>query len=222
MKISGFLNVSQLDNGLWEYRLGEKVHTDYSLKNLEFIVRMHGLKWGVLDEKLASKSLKEDELVNTGFLNVYILKEYDGDKWCYRNTDLKSKDLLILKKRVLDNGLEWKITNQEWADKSLKINSDNFNKGKVKIRDKEFNDYLDCEKTKILELRDEIKKEKKTNLTGFFRVNLLNKQYKWEYRTEKIVLRANSLDELEKLVLDKKLEWKVLDSRLALISRKND
>ena len=222
MKFSGFLNVSRLDNGLWEYRLGEKVHTDYSLKNLEFIVRMHGLKWGVLDEKLADESLKEDELVNTGFLNVYISEEYGTDKWCYRNTDLKSKDLLILRKKVLDSGLEWKVTNQEWADKSLKINSDNFNRGKVKIRERNFTSHLDSEKQKILSLREEIKKEKKTNYTGFFRVNLINDEYKWEYRTDKIVLKANSLDELEKLVLDKKLEWKVLDSRLALIPRKND
>ena len=222
MKISGFLNVSRLDNGLWEYRLGDKVHTDYSLKNLEFIVRMHGLKWGVLDEKLANESLKEDELVNTGFLNVYISKKYGENKWCYRNSDLKSKDLLILKKKVLYNGLEWKVTNQEWAEKSLKINADNFNKGKVKIRGSEFYSHLGSEKTRILNLREEIKKEKKTNITGFFRVNLINENYKWEYRTDRIVLKADSLDELEKLVLDKKLEWKVLDSRLALISRKND
>lgn len=222
MKISGFLNVSRLDDGLWEYRFGDRVHTDYSLKNLEFIVRMHGLKWGVLDEKLASQSLKEDELVNTGFLNVYISEEYGGNRWCYRGSDLKSQDLLILKKKVLGNGLEWKVTNREWADKSLKINSDNFNKGKVRIRDSEFSDHLNSEKTKILNLREEIKKEKKTNITGFFRVNIINEEFKWEYRTDKVVLKANSLDELEKLVLDKKLEWKVLDSRLALISRKND
>lgn len=222
MKISGFLNVSKLDDGLWEYRLGDKVHTDYSLKNLEFIVRMHGLKWGVLDERLANESLKEDELVNTGFLNVYISNDYNGERWCYRGTDLKSKDLLILKKKVLENGLEWKVTNREWADKSLKVNSDNFNKGKVRIRESEFNSHLHDEKTKILNLREEIRKEKKTNITGFFRVNLINEDYKWEYRTDKIILKANSLEELEKLVLDRKLEWKVLDSRLALISRKND
>ena len=222
MKFSGFLNVEKLDSGEWEYRLGDKVHRDYSLKNLEFIVRMHGLKWGVLDEKLANESLKEDELVNTGFLNVYISKEYDGDKWCYRGSDLKSKDLLILKKRVLKSGLEWKITNQEEADKSLELNSRNFNRGKVRIRDSQFNEHLKEEKTKSLNLRSEIKREKKSNYTGFFRVNLINDDYKWEYRTDKIVLKANSLDALEKLVLDKKLEWKVLDSRLALISRKND
>ena len=122
----------------------------------------------------------------------------------------------------MESGLEWKVTNQEWADRSLKVNSDNFNKGKVRIRDSQFNTHLDDEKTRILKLREEIKKEKKTNITGFFRVNLINEDYKWEYRTDKIVLKADSLDELEKLVLDKKLEWRVIDSRLALISRKND
>lgn len=75
MKFSGFLNVNKLDSGEWEYRLGDKIHTDYSLKNLEFIVRMHGLRWCVLDEKLASNSLMEDKLSDTGFLNVYIEKK---------------------------------------------------------------------------------------------------------------------------------------------------
>jgi hypothetical protein len=222
MKFSGFLNVVRLDDGMWEYRLGEKVHRDYSLRNLEFIVRMHGLKWGVLDEKLAEKSLKDDELVNTGFLNVYIQDNFGEDRWCYRGTDLKSMDLLVLRKRVLKENLEWKITNQELADKSLKRNSDNFNRGKVKIRDRQFSSHLKDEKEKALDLREEIRREKRTNITGFFRVNLIDDDYKWEYRTDKVVLKANDLDTLEKLVLDRKLEWRVLDSRLALISRKND
>ena len=132
MKFSGFLNVTKLDSGEWEYAYGDKIHRDYSLKNLEFIVRMHGLKWGVLDEKLAKKSLREDELVNTGFLNVYISKDYTGEKWCYRGSDLSSKDLLVLKRKVLNDGLEWKVTNSEWADKSLKKNSDDLKKGKLK------------------------------------------------------------------------------------------
>lgn len=222
MKFSGFLNVERLDDGMWEYRLGEKVHRDYSLRNLEFIVRMHGLKWGVLDEKLAGQSLKEDELVNTGFLNVYIQDDYGEDRWCYRGTDLRSKDLLVLKKKVLNENLEWSITNRELADKSLKRNSDNFNRGKVKIRNREFSSHLNDEKERTLSLRQEIRKEKKTNLTGFFRVSLIDDDYKWEYRTEGIVLKANDLDTLERLVLERKLEWRVLDSRLALISRKND
>lgn len=218
MTVSGFLNVTRLEDGQWEYAYGDKVHRDYSLKNLEFIVRMHGLKWGVLDDELALKSLKEDELVNTGFLNVYI----SNDRWCYRGSDLKSRDLLTLKKRVLENGLEWKVTDNDLAEKSLEKNSSNFNKGKVKFRNREFKSHLEKEKADAVKLREEIKLEKKTNPTGFFRVNLINSDYKWEYRSEKVVLKANSLDELEKLVLSKKLEWKVLDSRLALISRKND
>lgn len=131
MTVSGFLNVTRLEDGQWEYAYGDKVHRDYSLKNLEFIVRMHGLKWGVLDDELAAKSLKEDELVNTGFLNVYISK----DRWCYRGSDLKSRDLLVLKKRVLENDLEWRITDNALAQKSLDKNSSNFNKGKLKFSD---------------------------------------------------------------------------------------
>ncbi|MBR0270997.1 MAG: hypothetical protein IJQ68_03275 [Methanobrevibacter sp.] len=136
MKFSGFLNVSRLDSGEWEYRLGDKSHRDYSLKNLEFIVRMHGLKWGVLDEKLARQSLKEDELVETGFLNVYIKKDYNGEKWCYRGSSIQSKDLNILEKKVEKERLEWKVTDSELAEKSLKRNSDNFKRKKVGIRDR--------------------------------------------------------------------------------------
>lgn len=128
MTVTGFLNVTRLEDGQWEYAYGDKVHRDYSLKNLEFIVRMHGLKWGVLDDELASKSLKEDELANTGFLNVYI----SNDRWCYRGSDLKSRDLLTLEKRVLENGLEWKVTDRNLAEKSLKKNSSNFSRGKAK------------------------------------------------------------------------------------------
>lgn len=218
MTVSGFLNVVRLEDGQWEYAYGDKVHRDYSLKNLEFIVRMHGLKWGVLDDELALKSLKEDELVNTGFLNVYISK----GKWCYRGSDLESRDLLTLKKRVLKKDLEWKIIDNDLAEKSLEKNSSNFNKGKVKFRDTEFKNHLKKEKKDAFKLREEIRHERERNITGFFRVNLIDSDFKWEYRTDKIVLKANTLDELENLVMSKKLEWKVLDSRLALISRKND
>lgn len=41
---------------IMEYRSGEKVHKDYYLKNLEFIVRMHGLKWGISDKKIIMES----------------------------------------------------------------------------------------------------------------------------------------------------------------------
>ncbi len=222
MRFSGFLNVNKLDSGEWEYRLGDKVHYDYSLKNLEFVVRMHGLKWCVLDEKLASKSLMEDELSQTGFLNVYIENDYGGEKWCYRDSELKSKDLFILKKNVLADGLEWKIIDNELAEKSILRNSKNYNEGKVKIRDSQFKTHLKNKKQEKLNLRKELKKERKTNISGFFRVKQIDDDYKWEYRSSKIILRANTLDELEKMVLNRKLEWKVMDSRLALISRRND
>lgn len=217
MTVSGFLNVTRLEDGQWEYAYGDKVHRDYSLKNLEFIVRMHGLKWGILDDELAKKSLKEDELVNTGFLNVYI----SNDRWCYRGSDLCSRDLLTLKKKSLENNLEWKIIDNDLAQKSLEKNSSNFNRGKVKYRDAEFKNHLKKEKEDAFKLREEIKSEREKNSTGFFRVNLVDSDYKWEYRTDKIVLKANTLDELEKMVLSKKLEWKVLDSGLASVSRKN-
>ena len=91
----------------------------------------------------------------------------------------------------------------------------------MKYRDAEFKNHLKKEKEDAFKLREEIKSEREKNSTGFFRVNLVDSDYKWEYRTDKIVLKANTLDELEKMVLSKKLEWKVLDSGLASVSRKN-
>lgn len=117
MKFSGFVNVYQMDDLSWEYIFGEKSHTADNLKDLEFLVRMHGLKWGVLDKDLAKKSLEEDEANFTGFLKVY----KQGDYWHYRGSDLKSQSLQTLKRKVLDEGLEWKETDKDLAYKNWKL-----------------------------------------------------------------------------------------------------
>lgn len=96
MKFSGFMNVYQMDDMSWKYVYGEKSHAAENLKDLEFLVRMHGLKWSVLDKDLARKSLKEDEANITGFLHVYRKDEF----WYYRGSDLKSHSLQTLKKNV--------------------------------------------------------------------------------------------------------------------------
>ena len=122
MKFSGFMNVYLMDDMSWKYVFGEKSHTASNLKDLEFLVRMHGLKWGVLDRDLAEKSLIEDKNNITGFLNVY----RKGDYWHYRGSDIKSHSLEVLKRKVLNEGLEWRETDKELAYKNWKLDSRKF------------------------------------------------------------------------------------------------
>ncbi|MBQ2831118.1 hypothetical protein [Methanobrevibacter sp.] len=118
MKFSGFLNVYLMDDMSWKYVFGEKSHTASNLKDLEFLVRMHGLKWSILDEELAHKSVEEDKQSNyTGFLNVY----RKDDLWHYRGTGLKSHSLQTLKKNAERQGLEWRQTDRQLAEKNWKL-----------------------------------------------------------------------------------------------------
>lgn len=122
MKFSGFMNVYQMDDMSWKYVFGEKSHTADNLKDLEFLVRMHGLKWSVLDNDLARKSLEEDRNNFTGFFNVY----RKGDFWYYRGSELRSPSLKTLKKKVEKEGLQWRQTDEELAYKNLKLDSRKF------------------------------------------------------------------------------------------------
>ena len=111
------MNVYLMDDMSWKYVLGEKSHTASNLNDLEFLVRMHGLKWAVLDSDLAQKSLEADKANHTGFLNVY----RKGEFWHYRGSDLKSHSLQTLKKNVLKEGLEWRETDRDLAYKNWKL-----------------------------------------------------------------------------------------------------
>ena len=122
MRFSGFMNVYLMDDMTWKYEFGDKSHSADNLKDLEFLVRMHGLKWGVLDKELAERSRKEDEANYTGFLNVYKKGEY----WHYRGSDLKSHSLQTLKKNALNEGLDWKETNRDLAYKNWKLDERKF------------------------------------------------------------------------------------------------
>lgn len=124
MKFSGFLNVYMLDDLSWEYQFGEKTLKASTLKELEILVNLYGLKWSILDEDLANKSRELDKANRTGFLNVY----HKGDYWYYRGSDLKSHSLEVLKKRAIDEGLEWRETDKELAYKNLKLDSRRFKK----------------------------------------------------------------------------------------------
>lgn len=124
MKFSGFLNVYQMEDMSWKYVFGEKSHAADNLKDLEFLVRMHGLKWAVLDKDLANKSLQEDKNNFTGFFKVYRKDEY----WYYRGSDLKSHSLQTLKKNVESEGLEWRETDKDLAYKNWKLDLRKFSR----------------------------------------------------------------------------------------------
>ena len=124
MKFSGFMNVYLLDDMSWEYQFGEKTLKAPTLKELEVLVSLYGLKWNILDEALAKESVKADKANRTGFLNVY----FKDDLWHYRGSDLKSHSLEVLKRKVADEGLEWRVTDEDLAYKNLKLDSRKFKK----------------------------------------------------------------------------------------------
>ncbi|WP_432645788.1 hypothetical protein [Methanobrevibacter sp.] len=124
MKFSGFMNVYQLDDMSWEYQFGDKSLKAQTLKELEVLVSLYGLKWRILDKDLVEKSIEIDKNNVTGFLNVYKKDDY----WYYRNSNLKSHSLEVLKKKVLSENLEWKETDKELAYKNWKLDLRKFKK----------------------------------------------------------------------------------------------
>ena len=54
MKFSGFMNVYMLDDMSWEYQFDGKSLKAPTLKELEVLVSLYGLKWSRLDEELAN------------------------------------------------------------------------------------------------------------------------------------------------------------------------
>lgn len=117
MRFSGFMNVYLLDDMSWEYQFADRSLKANTLDELEILVSLYGLKWNILDENLAQRSLEIDKNNKTGFLNVY----RKGDEWYYRGSDLKSRSLKTLKKRVLEKGLVWKETDKVLAEKNWKL-----------------------------------------------------------------------------------------------------
>ena len=124
MKFSGFMNVYLLDDMSWEYQFDGKSLKAPTLKELEVLVSLYGLKWSRLDDDLANRSLEIDKNNNTGFLNVY----FKDDVWHYRGSDLKSPSLEVLKKKVLASGFEWRETDSDLAYKNMKLDLRKFKK----------------------------------------------------------------------------------------------
>jgi hypothetical protein len=124
MRFSGFMNVYLLDDMSWEYQFGDKSLKAPTLKELEVLVNLYGLKWNILDENLAKKSVEIDKNNRTGFLNVY----FKDGTWHYRGSALKAASLQALKKRVLAEGLEWKETDRDLASRTWKLDLKRFKK----------------------------------------------------------------------------------------------
>ena len=118
------MNVYQLDDMSWQYQYADRILEADTLKDLEVLVRLYGLKWKILDEKLALKSQKTDKNNITGFKNVY----KNDDMWYYRGSALKSMSLEGLKRKVLENDLEWKKTDESLAYKNWKLDRRKFQK----------------------------------------------------------------------------------------------
>lgn len=118
------MNVYLLDDMSWEYQFGDKSLKEPTLKELELLVNLYGLKWNILDENLANESMEIDKNNRTGFLNVY----FRNDAWYYRGSDLKATSLQVLKKKVLAKGLEWKETDRDLAYKTWKLDLRRFEK----------------------------------------------------------------------------------------------
>ncbi len=113
-----------LDDMSWEYQFADRSLKAGTLEELELLVNLYGLKWNILDENLAKKSLEIDRNNHSGFLNVY----FKDDAWYYRGSDLKATSLQVLKKRVLAKGLEWKETDSDLAYKTWKLDLRRFEK----------------------------------------------------------------------------------------------
>lgn len=179
-----------------------------NLNDLENEVKKLNLDWIILDESKAQEMYKKNEMQiktkdKTGFYNVGKYKTKDTKQeflWIYYpKKDEKPKNITAttldrLKKKVLDNNLEWKITDEEKAKKS-------------------------CEEDKEQQNNIERNKEYKDN-TGFFRTRKeKDKRYpqgfRWKYYYfedgKQKTKSSTDLNKLEKMVNDINQIWKITD-----------
>ena len=143
-----------------------------------------------------------------GILNVGLVrnkKVVTGYQWSYSYFDgekvkvYHSYDLRILRKKVLDNGYEWVIT-----DNALAIDSYKFNNELVKFHDEYF------------------KKQKGKKYTGSSGVQYVSKQIDkrgkgyeyWRYSHEGVVFSGKSLESLKEKVEGAGYEWIIRDDEL--------
>lgn len=163
----------------------------------------------IIEQQAQSKSITS---TTTGIRRVSKIKldsTTQGFTWVYqyreKNIDYKvaqSVNLLEVEKKVKEKGFPWIIVNEEKAKNSY-----------------DQNEFF------LSEL-------KRRSNTGFFRVQLIKTFYKnrlyetWGYsyydNGEQRGIGATSLDELKEKVMEKELEWFIVDEKLAKASLKKD
>lgn len=183
--------------------------TRTDLNELEEEVKRLNLDWIILDKDKAKKTYEENDIIQksldpTGIYNVRKNKTKDIKQdfiWVYLRkgqTPISATTLDKLHKKVIDNNLEWKITDEEKAKKSYE-------------EDKQQQDRI------------ERNKEYKDN-TGFFRTRKeKDKRYpqgfRWKYYYfqdgKQKTKSSTDLNKLEKMVNEIDQIWKITNEAKA-------
>lgn len=182
----------------------------YYIKHFNTMDRNYGYNLdsgGVLNRKLSDESIDKMSMSlskkynNLGFYRVYKQNKKDvvqGFQWCYRiyengkRIQIRSIDLIELEKKVISRGLEWFVTDEELAKKSMEENKKN------------------------------LIKNNGGNNSGFFRVhydkNSSSFMYQFTENNQYFSKSRHNLDDLKKEILENELEWKIVDEDKALKS----
>lgn len=142
---TGFYRVSKQKNDCkqgftwcyqYQYKSIKKSISNINLLKLKEKVSTQGLPWKILDEEQAKKSLEEnnrcqhkkwgDSRNTTGFYRVYKHKNEKYKKgflWCYymkqNRQYIYASNLETLQGKIEERGLDWKIIDDEKAQKSF-------------------------------------------------------------------------------------------------------
>lgn len=215
-----------LQGFLWTYRY-KKNYKQIQLSSINLIelkkkVLDNGLDWVILDEDKASESLRENmenfekygfktNCNTTGIKHVYKSKNNSkqGFSWCYKKIINKetykfsSVDLRILKQKVLNNDLDWIILDEDKAKESFMDNLKNFKKKK----------YLG---TSIGTGIKNVYKSEKNSKLG------LEWCYNKKINKNRYYFSSFDLEILKQKILNKGLDWEILDEDLAKKSFKEN
>ena len=132
-------NETEKQGVFWAYgyrdeKDNKKTFTRTDLRELKREVERLGLDWIILDKNKAKKAFEDNDKIqrnldSTGIYNVRKNKSKDTKQdflWVYLRkgeNPISATTLDKLEKKVLDNNLEWKITDEEKAKKSIEENN---------------------------------------------------------------------------------------------------
>ena len=211
---------------LSESKKGEKNHFYGKNHSIESKMMMRDAKIGS-ELSNSHKMLISKSSNKTGFFRVYKTKRDDahqGFTWAYGYFDennkrkvIRSVDLLSLKDKVVENGLEWAVIDEEKAKISFEEN---------KLNIKETEEYLILNRK--MDMETKVKISSNTSETGFFRVNIetdkrYNQGFRWKYgyydeNNKRKRLSSTNLIKLKHKVVNKKLDWLIVDEEKAMES----